>query len=100
MKTLKLEDLYKFKISVIMYFAANNEGYEFLSKRLIIRNHNYGTRNLYPFLLPRYRLSKSKRSALDFGIKISDTLLNHHFQLSLSTYKNVFKYHFFNKYSN
>ena len=63
MKTLKLEDLHKFKISVIMYFAANNEGYGFLSKLLIINSHIYSTRNSNLFILLRYRLSKSQRSA-------------------------------------
>ena len=100
MKTLKVEDLHKFKISMIMYFAANNEGYDFLSKRLIINNHIYSTRNSNLFILPRYRLAKSQRSALYFGMKLSNNLLNHHFQLSLSMYKNLIKCHFLSQYSN
>ena len=50
---LKLEDLYKFKISVIMYFAANNQSYDFFSSRLIINNRKYGIRKSNLFVLPK-----------------------------------------------
>ena len=100
MKALKLEDLHKFEISVIMYFAANDEGYDFYPNALIFNNHIYGTRNSNLFILPRDRLSKNQRNALYFGIKISNNWLNHHFQLSLSMHKNLIKCYFFNQYSN
>ena len=100
MKTLKLDDIYKYKISLIMYFAANNKGYDFICRRLTIQNHNYNTRSSIFFMLPRYRLSKSQRCVLYFGIKMSNNFLNQHFQLSLPMYKKIVKYNFLNQYSN
>ena len=102
MKTLKLEDLYKLKISVVMHYAVHHRGYDYLSRRLCIHsnNHNYNTRNSNLFVLPRYKLSKSQRSVLYFGIKLSNSLLSPYFHLSLSMFKNAIRNHFVSLYSN
>ena len=102
MRTLKLEDLYKLKISVVMYYAVHHRGHDCLTRRLSIHsyNHNYNTRNSNLFVLPRYKLSKSQRSVLYFGIKLSNSLLSRYFHLSLSMFKNAIRNHFVSQYSN
>ena len=55
--------LYKFKVRVVMHYAVKDRGYDYLSRRLCMysNNHNYDTRTSNLFVLPRYRISKSKR---------------------------------------
>ena len=100
MKTLKLEDLYKLKISVVMHYAVHGRGYDYLSRRLCIQsnNHNYDTRNSNLFVVPRYKLSKSQRSVLYFGVKLCNSLLSHYFHLSLFSFKNTIRDHFLSRY--
>ena len=102
MKTLKLEDLYKFNICVVMHYADHDMSSDYLSRRICIHsiNHNYDTRNSNLFVLPRYRLSKSQCSVLYFGIKLFNSLLNQYLYFSLSMYENTIKDYFVNQYPN
>ena len=102
MKTLKLEDLYMLKINAIMHYAVHYRGYDYLSGRLCMysNNHNFDTRTSNLFVLPRYRLSKSQINVLYFGIKLSNSLLNQYFYLSLPMFKNAIRVHFVSQYSN
>ena len=95
MKTLKLGNLHKFKISVMMHNNVNQRCYDYLSRRLTsnFNNYNYETQTYNLFVPPKYKLSKSLHNVLYFCMNLSNKLvyIYIYFRLSMYMYRNTIK---------